>query len=129
VMLFTCPHCQRSLSVAKSTTGMTLPCPMCYRPVTVPAAPLASAVTTPNPPTPFASPFLGFSRNPDTTPDPFPHQPDQPHVGPTWIKMFSATLAGAFLAGLFLLFGARLFLHGPIIDTPNKSHTPNTVGK
>lgn len=40
--------------------------------------------------------------------------------GPSWLHSFTATFAGALLAGVVLLLGVRLYIHWSISDTVNK---------
>ena len=51
-IIFNCPHCGLNLEVDQDAAGQQFDCPTCQKTVTVPAAPVPSAKSTPPAPTP-----------------------------------------------------------------------------
>jgi len=55
-VVFTCKHCQRSVTLSSRHAGHRVPCPHCHQPITVPEAKTSPAVAIAEPPSPAIAP-------------------------------------------------------------------------
>jgi len=101
---FTCPNCQKQLSVKDQLAGKKGNCPFCKKPLTVPKAADAAAPTAPPavPPrqVPLTQPAPRGHVPADTAPAP---SPEPTPAGAAWLS--------TILAGILFLLGAALALY------------------
>ena len=126
-----CPSCTKPVALPDPPTASVYSCPHCRGHVPAPAPRRAPA------PPPAPKP-AAFEFEPDDGADePAPRSRTASRRashgtpgGPSWLTIFTATLAANVLAGAIILFGVRLYIYWSIADTVDKlNNSPTKVVK
>lgn len=121
-----CPSCGNPVAIPDPPAAAVYACPHCRQPVPAPGAPARKVAK----PKPAAFEFEDDEAEEEERPPRSRSAPAPRRAaygtgsGPSWLSMFTATLAGTFLAGVLLLIGVRLYIHWSIKDSIDKLKNP-----